>query len=309
MADAAPQTAATVLTGETPAAATPVAPVAPVPGVPPAAASVTPATVTPASNAPWYGDLTSSPELKTFAETKAFKDPAAAFAAYQNLERMVGVPADQLIRKPKDANDAEGLKAFRSALGVPDSADKYEIKPPDGQAGTEFSTWAANTFLDAGVPKDAATAIVAKWNEFAQSEMAKMDAQAQTEFANGMVQLKDSWGGAYNERVELAKRALRTFGKEIGINAIGDEGFKALEKGAGGGVQLIKLLAAVGARTSEDAFTGGSTPAFTMTAEQAKTKMAELQADKAWSSAYLSGDKNKQAEFQKLVNISLGTAT
>src|SRR6266404_3769973 len=66
--------------------------------------------------------------------------------------------------------------------------------------------------------------------------------------------LKDQWGGAYDQRVELAKRALRTFGAEIGINEIGDAGFQALEKGAGGGVQLIKLLAAVGARTTEDTF-------------------------------------------------------
>jgi hypothetical protein len=135
-----------------------------------------------------------------------------------------------------------------------------------------------------------------------------MDAQAKTEFSNGMVQLKDQWGGAYDERVELAKRALRTFGAEIGIKDIGDAGFQALEKGAGGGVQLIKLLAAVGARTTEDKFQGGATPQFTITAEQANAKIAELRADKAWSTSYLNGDKNKGAEMLRLQEISAGTA-
>jgi hypothetical protein len=260
-----------------------------------------------AANAPWYGEIT-NPELKAWADNKQFKDPATTFESYKNLEKMVGAPADQLIRKPKDANDVEGIKAYRTALGVPDAPEKYEITSPSGPAGADFVKWAANTFLDAGIPKEAAGTIVAKWNEYATAEIAKMDAQAKTEFANGMVQLKDQWGGAYDQRVELAKRALRTFGTEIGIKDIGDAGFQALEKGAGGGVQLIKLLAAVGARTSEDTFQGGTPPQFTITKEQADAKIAELRADKAWSTAYLNGDKNKQAEFQKLMEISVGTA-
>lgn len=306
-------TAATVLTSSTPVAApaavvTPAAPVGNAAALSAVSAPTDPAVVTPAANAPWYGDLTSNPELKAFAETKQFKDAATALESQRNLERLVGAPADQLIRKPKDANDVEGIKAYRTALGVPDAPEKYEITSPSGPAGADFVKWAANTFLDAGIPKEAAGTIVAKWNEYATAEIAKMDAQAKTDFANGMVQLKDQWGGAYDQRVELAKRALRTFGKEIGITEIGDAGFQALEKGAGGGVQLIKLLAAVGARTTEDTFQAGATPQFTMTKEQADAKMNELKADKAWATAYLNGDKNKQAEFQKLMEISVGTA-
>lgn len=307
---AAPATAATVLSTNAPAAPAPAAP-APAagssPGAPTGGDPAAPAGGSAANNA-WYGDLSTNAELRAFAETKAFKDPAAALESMRNLEKLVGVPADQLIRKPKDANDTEGLKAFRAALGVPDAADKYEIVSPDGAAGADFVKWAGATFLDAGIPKESAGKIVAAWNTFAQAQIAAMTQAEQTAFANGMVQLKDTWGGAYDERVELAKRALRTFGKEIGINEIGDDGFKALEKGAGGGVQLIKLLAAVGARTSEDKFVAGAPSAFTMSAEQASAKIKELQADKAWASAYLGGDKNKQAEMQNLQTIVAGTA-
>lgn len=318
MADPAPATAATVLSSSTAAAPAPAAAVvgnaAALSAVPaatdaPAAAVAPAAAAAPAANQPWYGDLTTNAELKTFAETKAFKDPVAALEAYRNLEKMVGAPADQIIRKPKDANDVEGIKAYRTALGVPETADKYEIASPSGPAGADFVKWASATFLEAGVPKEAAGAIVAKWNEFATAQFADMEQQAQTEFASGMVKLQYQWGGAYNERVELAKRALRTFGPEIGIADIGDAGFKALEKGAGGGVQLIKLLAAIGARTTEDKFVGGGPQVFTMTKEAADAKIAELRADKAWSTAYLNGDKNKQAEMMKLQNISAGTAT
>lgn len=309
---AAPATAATILTASAAApAAASSAVAAPAAGSAAGGAAAAPgaaAAGTPAANAAWYGDLSTNAELKAFAETKAFKDPSAALESMRNLEKLVGVPADQLIRKPKDANDADGIKAYRAALGVPEAADKYEITSPNGPAGADFVKWAGDTFLDAGIPKDAAGKIVAKWNEYATAEIAKMDAQSQTEFANGMVQLKDSWGAAYNERIELAKRALRTFGNDLGMKEIGDDAFKSLEKGAGGGVSLIKFLAAVGARTTEDKFVGGESPKFTMTADQANAKIKELQADKAWSSAYLTGDKNKQAEMQTLQAISVGTA-
>lgn len=301
-------TAATVLSSGAPAAVPPAAPAAGSPASPAAAASPAAPVVAPAANAAWYGDLSTNADLKAFAETKAFKDPAAALESMRNLEKLVGVPADQLIRKPKDATDVEGMKAYRAALGVPEAADGYAIQSPDGAAGADFVKWAGSTFLEAGISKEAAGMIVAKWNEFANAQIAAMTAADATAFANGMVQLKDSWGGAYNERIELAKRALRTFGADLGMTEVGDEAFKSLVKGAGGGVSLIKLLAAVGARTTEDKFVGGAPPAFTMTADQARAKLAELQADKVWAASYLSGDKNKQAEHMRLTEISLGTA-
>lgn len=310
-------TAATILSpSPAPAPAPAAAPATTVVGNAAALAAVPAATDTPAAPpapaaaptpAAWYGDLSANPELKAFAETKQFKDPAAALESQRNLERLVGVPADQLIRKPKDANDAEGKKAYLTSIGVPEAADKYELPVPAG-FDPAFAKSAAAWMLESGIPKEAGQALTAKWNEYIQAEVAKGIETEKTAFANGMVQLKDQWGGAYDERVELAKRALRTFGKEIGINDIGDAGFQSLEKGAGGGVQLIKLLAAVGARTSEDPFVGGGTPQFTMTAEQANAKIASLRADPAWSSAYLGGDKNKAAEMLKLQEISVGTA-
>lgn len=304
--------AATVLSSP-PAGATPAAAATPPPAsgggspsVSPPAPASSAAGNPPAANQPWYGEL--SPDLKTFAETKQFKDPASALESYRNLERMVGVPADQLVRKPKDANDADGMKAYRAAIGVPESADKYELPVPAGQTDNAFAGWAAQTFLDAGVPREAAHIVATKWNEFANAEMARMDEAAKVEFSNGMVKWKDEAGAAFDERLELAKRAFRTFGPEAGIKDVSDAAFAGMERAAGGGIALLKLLAAVGARTSEATFHGGQPPQFTMTAEQARAKMDELKADKAWASAYLGGDKNKQAEFQRLMEISLQTA-
>ena len=45
--------------------------------------------------------------------------------AYRNLERLRGVPGDQLLRKPEAGNEEQQAE-FRAALGVPESAEGYE---------------------------------------------------------------------------------------------------------------------------------------------------------------------------------------
>jgi hypothetical protein len=67
------------------------------------------------SPAPWYSD-----EHKPYVEGKGWKGPNDVITSVRNLETLVGMDrAGRAIYKPKDANDAEGLKAFRTALGVP----------------------------------------------------------------------------------------------------------------------------------------------------------------------------------------------
>lgn len=313
-------TAATILSpSPAPApAAPPAAAPAPAVGNAAALAAVPAATDTPAAApapaaaptpAAWYGDLSANPELKAFAETKQFKDPAAALESQRNLERLVGVPADQLIRKPKDANDAEGIKAYRAALGVPDVPEAYGITPQDNPASHDFVKWASETFLSADVSKENAAKIVAGWNAFAVAEELRGKERDAVAFQNGMAKVQAEWGTAFGERMELAKREMRAVSHALGVRIEdGDQMFEGLKTAAGGGPLLIKMLAYYGARTSEDKFQGsGNVPAFTPTPEQADAKMAALLADPEWTKAYSGGDKTKQQEWQNWLGIKNGT--
>src|SRR5262245_18251845 len=47
--------------------------------------------------------------------------------AHRAAEQHVGVPADQILRLPKDANDAEGWKATFQKLGAPADAKDYDF--------------------------------------------------------------------------------------------------------------------------------------------------------------------------------------
>jgi hypothetical protein len=145
---------------------------------------------TPAANSDvWY------PEAhKSIVETKGWKTPGDALESYVNLEKLIGADkAGRTVVLPKDENDVEGRKAFYAKLGVPESADKYELPLPDGDSD-ELAKAAADWFHKAGVPKTAAQQITKAWNDHisgmvkAQEEAEK--AQADTELA----QLKSTWG-------------------------------------------------------------------------------------------------------------------
>jgi hypothetical protein len=110
--------------------------------------------------APWYSEAS-----KPLVEAKGWKTADEAIGAYTNLEKLIGADrAGRTIVKPKDDKDAEGIKAYRAALGVPDSPDKYELPAPSGDGGGDLAKAASQWFHEAGIPREAAHKVTAAWN-------------------------------------------------------------------------------------------------------------------------------------------------
>src|SRR3972149_3189707 len=73
--------------------------------------------------------LSGLPEnTRDYVTNKGWKSPTDLLTSYQKLESQLGVDK---IALPKEG-DAESEKAWRAKLGVPDAADKYELKLPEG---------------------------------------------------------------------------------------------------------------------------------------------------------------------------------
>lgn len=251
-----------------------------------------------AANSPWYGEV--APDLKSWVETKQYKDPATALAAHHSLEKLIGAPADQIVRLPK-ADDKAGWDGVWNRLGRPEKADGYELPIPDGQ-DPAFSKTAAQWFHANGVPKAAAQAIAGQWNEYMVGEMKRMDAEAQTKSASALNDLKAEWGQSYAQREEYGRRALRQFGSVAGLD---DKDLGSLES-ALGTTKMLKLFAGLGEANATSKFSGGEGGSFSMTPAQAQSKIGELKNDKAWATAYLGGDKSKVTELSKLTAIANG---
>jgi hypothetical protein len=255
---------------------------------------------TPAANSDvWY------PEAhKSIVETKGWKTPGDALESYVNLEKLIGADkAGRTVVLPKDENDVEGRKAFYAKLGVPESADKYELPLPDGDSD-ELAKAAADWFHKAGVPKTAAQQITKAWNDHisgmvkAQEEAEK--AQADTELA----QLKSTWGPEAAKNEEFARRGMTAYGKKAGL----DEGDLNKLETSLGTAKMLKLFLTLGQSTSEPGFGGDGGSAFGMSKSQAAEKLADIQSRRASGAITdLEWKNGKFEEFQRLSQIVHGS--
>jgi len=172
---------------------------------PAAAAAPAPAAPAPADK-PWWDALPEN--LKTTAAAKQWKDPAAAVESYVNLEKIMGADkANRTVMLPKDDASPEELAGFYKALGVPEAADKYEIKVPEGMS-PEIIDEAKGWMHQANVPSKLAQQLV---DAVAKSEAAKMEQWAKQSKAE-MNDLAVEWGSKFEDNAEVARRAFRAAG-------------------------------------------------------------------------------------------------
>lgn len=243
--------------------------------------------------APWFSD-----EQKPFVETKGWKAPGDAITSFQNLEKLFGADkAGRTVVMPKDDKDVEGIKAFHAKLGVPESADKYELPIPDGDKG-EFAKTAADWFHKAGVPKTAAQAVAKNWNEFITGIVQKEQADAVAASQQELTQLKTTWGAEFDKNSEFARRFLRAAGWDDAKVKIYEETF--------GTAQMLKDFHGFGSKFQEGGFagSGGTDPTFGVSKQAAQSKLEEIRKDRAEGKINDAQWKGgKQAEYEKYAQI------
>lgn len=159
-----------------------------------------------AAEKPWWDALPDT--LKNTAAAKQWKDPAAAVESYVNLEKIMGADkAGRTVMLPKDDASPEEMASFYKSLGVPEAADKYEIKVPDGMS-SEIIDEAKGWMHQANVPAKLAQQLV---DAVAKSEAAKMEQWAKQSKAD-LNDLSVEWGAKFEDNAEVARRAFRAAG-------------------------------------------------------------------------------------------------
>lgn len=222
---------------------------------------------------------------------------AKVIPMYRAAEQKLGVPADQLLRLPKDDNDADGFKAIMSRLGAPEKPEDYGIQAPEGSQG-EFLKAATGWFHELGIPKRQAAGLAAKWNEYAQSQQAAQDGAWNQRFDSEIEALKGEWGADYDKNHDFAQRVMKSFGYDA-------EQLKAIERAVGPKAMLAGF-AKFGAAIGEHRFVegAGGQQFGGMSPEAAKQRIAALQADAAWTTKYINGDADAKAEFTRLNQLA-----
>jgi hypothetical protein len=271
-------------------------------GTPPPATAAAPAGAAPATPSDWVSGITDE-SLRGYAANKGWKSPADAVHSYLNLEKLHGVPAEQIVKLPKDAAAPEWNDVYKR-LGRPDKPDGYTIPAPQGaQADPAFVKWAQDTFHGANLTAKQAEVLASKWNEF-QGTTAKAHADAQAaKLKDETESLKKEWGGTYDQNLEIAKRGVAKLGLD------GD--FLDKLEGVIGKAKVIKTMHKLGASVGEGTFVdgnGGTGPRDgARTPAEAQARLASLKADKNWVTRYLAKDADAIKEANDLMALGWGT--
>lgn len=263
----------------------------------PAAVTATPGTE------PWYAAI-ENPELKGYAELKGFKDPSAVLDSYRNLETKLGAPPDRLLRLPEKPDAPEWQDIYNKVgLGRPGKAEDYGIQVPEG-IDPSYATKMAQVAFETGVPKRHLDALIKANADFANAEETRIQEMERVAGEQAITGLKQSWGGLYDQNVELARRSAAEMGTTVGLDA---EKLQAIE-GALGTADFLKLFAAVGSKNNQEArvLDGVTQTGFSMSPEAAAAKMNSLMQDGPWYEKWKAGGAQERAEFTKLSHIKAG---
>lgn len=224
---------------------------------------------------PWYGVI---PEegARQHVEAKGYKNPAELALANYNLTKLqrgdptvIGVPG-------KDATP-EQMSEFYGKLGRPDSPEGYDFKFGEGvKVDDGMLSFARSAFHEAGLTPQQAQLVADKWNEFAAKQNGDATTAMSEQNAAELKDLETRWAGDLEKNKAAGQRVVQSLGLKADL-------ISKVENQIGSAA-IVELLAAIGRKSDEGAFTAGNQGGdpddpSQMTSQQAQTRIDALRGD------------------------------
>jgi hypothetical protein len=184
-----------------------------------------------------------------------FRLPGDAVKAARDLRQKLSTA----ITVPGEKAAPEEVAAFRRRIGVPDAPEGYGVRVPenlpdgvDAAAAMAAQTDFLRAMHAAGAPPVAVQAALDWYWGYAGKAAVRPESRSATATATEAdATLRREWGRDYDEKLELARRAIADYG--------GEELALHLERtGLGNSVALARALADLGGYRAEDAMFGSS---------------------------------------------------
>jgi len=221
---------------------------------------------------------------------------------HREAQKFIGVPADQILRMPKDAGDTAAWTALHAKLGVPSDKAGYdfeEVKFSDGTVpDAKFLELVRDTAANLKLPKDAAPAM-------AKAMLDYLDGAEKTESAENTAKLalqKDTLAKNWGSNFEANKFVAGQAGRALGV---APETVAALENVIGYD-KIMEMFRTIGTKIGEDKFVSGganSNNSGVMTRDQAIARKVDLKADTAFVKRFIEGDTGARREMEALDRI------
>jgi len=197
-----------------------------------------------------------------------------AVKAHYAIQKYVGVPAEQLVKLPKDASDPSYADAYKRVveMGAPKDPKDYSFDGVKG-IGEEDAAFVRGLAAELKLPVNAAASLAQKIVERAEgTASAQAEKNAMTLAAEQAI-LRSTWGANYDLNLFRVGRVAETLGW--------DKDTVDKLNNTVGGTKVLNGLLQLSGKMSEAAFlkgeTGGGEGA--MTREQATEKKAQLMAE------------------------------
>lgn len=159
-----------------------------------------------------YTDLLKESGMENLTNTVAkYKSADGLLKGAANLVNFAGKKVEGVIVPTEGASEHE-IAEYRKAIGVPESANAYEIQPENMPQGLEWneevSGFWQGKFHELGIGQEQAKEIAQAYSDFTGQQLEKATSQL-TENANAEMQaqeaaLKKEWGQDYQNNLQTA---------------------------------------------------------------------------------------------------------
>ena len=261
----------------------------------------------------WYDGY--DDDAKAFVAAKGYVNDDMATAlqkairGHQSAEKHFGLPADQILRMPKDTTDPNYQTAYERimALAVPQKPEEYVFDGVRFQDGTTLDPddqkFLRDTAAKYKLTRDQAAGLAADLAARIEAAGASEGNEAATRRAANDIALRQTWNAEHDNKRFTAAQVAAAAGLPDGIIEEWAASYDTPKF-----IACMNALLTVAPALNDAAIHRGGgvvnrTPG-SLDAEGAQRRLDELMADKGWADRYLNGGRAEQEEYTALRNIS-----
>lgn len=228
-----------------------------------------------------------NPSNRDWIKAKGFKDLDGLVKSYREAEKIVRNGA-KVVPPGADAK-ADDIAAFRTAIGVPEKVDGYEVKAPDGvELNAPLIARMAEAAFKHGAPKGAFEGIV---SDYIQAQLDEMNEERTRQDGLASAKLKE-WGAEKDAKIAQVNIAMRT----LGLSAADGGALRS----ALGADRALDLMAKLGAGMSEDTLLTGGKGRFGVSPAEAQAEIDRLKADPEFGKKAVIAGSPENARWKRL---------
>lgn len=208
-------------------------------------------------------------DIRGNAAISQIQDIPSLAKSYIHAQGLVGKKG---VMVPGEKSTDEEWQNFFKAAGRPEM-DKYDIKAPEGkQLNQEFLSKFKETAHKAGLLPRQLQSLFDWYSGMEEESMKSMSSAEKAAESESIVNLKKEWGDGYDRHLALARMAR---------DELGGPDFAAhlTKLGIHNDVNLVKVLAKVGALMGEDKIKGDPNVGTGQTPQEVSDEIAKMRGD------------------------------